>query len=123
MVNSYNFSLSSSGVEQVASLCYSCLALLSLNFLHSQCKACKYNYNCSVLFPLLSLGTLFLTSTQWNTPGAACVQHEPFNQNIYLVLTALILVNDQLDAQFFFRICLFQFPTCFKHPCAHHQEN
>ena len=34
-----------------------------------------------------------------------------------------ILVNNQLDAQFFFHIYLFQFSTCFKHPCAHHQEN
>jgi hypothetical protein len=35
----------------------------------------------------------------------------------------IILVNDQLDAQFFFRICLFQISTCFEHSCAHHQEN
>jgi hypothetical protein len=34
-----------------------------------------------------------------------------------------ILVNNQLDAQFFFRIYLFQFSTCFEHPCSHHQEN
>jgi hypothetical protein len=33
------------------------------------------------------------------------------------------LVNDQLDAQFFFLICLFQSSTCFEQPCAHHQEN
>jgi hypothetical protein len=33
------------------------------------------------------------------------------------------LVNNQLDVQFFFRIYLFQFSTCFEHPCAHHQEN
>jgi len=35
----------------------------------------------------------------------------------------IILVNNQLGAQFFFRICLFQFSTCFEHTCAHHQEN
>jgi len=35
----------------------------------------------------------------------------------------IILVNDQLDAQFFFRISLFQISTCFEHSCAHHQEN
>jgi len=29
----------------------------------------------------------------------------------------------QLDARFFFRIHLFQFSTCFEHPCAHHQKN
>jgi len=34
-----------------------------------------------------------------------------------------ILVNNQLDAHFFFLIYLFQFSTCFEHPCAHHQEN
>jgi hypothetical protein len=37
--------------------------------------------------------------------------------------TSVILVNDQLDAQFFFRMCLFQISTCFEHSCAHHQEN
>jgi hypothetical protein len=35
----------------------------------------------------------------------------------------LVLVNNQLDVQFFFRIYLFQFSTCFEHPCANHQEN
>jgi len=34
----------------------------------------------------------------------------------------MILVNDQLDAQFF-SMCLFQFSTCFEQPRAHHQEN
>jgi len=34
-----------------------------------------------------------------------------------------VLVNNQLDAQFFFRVYLFQFSTSFQHPCAHHQEN
>jgi len=34
-----------------------------------------------------------------------------------------IIVNNQLEAQFFFRIHLFQITTCFEHPCAHHQEN
>jgi hypothetical protein len=36
---------------------------------------------------------------------------------------SIILVNDQLDAQFFFSVCLFQFSTCFEQPRAHHQEN
>ena len=35
----------------------------------------------------------------------------------------IILVNDQLDAQFFFRICLFQISACFEHSCDHHLEN
>ena len=34
----------------------------------------------------------------------------------------IILVNNQLDAQFFL-VCLFLFSTCFGQPCAHHQEN
>jgi hypothetical protein len=36
---------------------------------------------------------------------------------------SIILVNDQLDAQFFFSIYLFQFSTCFEQPRAHNQEN
>ena len=32
------------------------------------------------------------------------------------------LFNDQLDPQFFFCICLFQFSTCFENSSAHHQE-
>ena len=38
-------------------------------------------------------------------------------------MSRVLLVNNQLDAQFFFRIYLFKFSTCFEHPCAHHQEN
>jgi hypothetical protein len=44
----------------------------------------------------------------------------------YVLLTVhlgIILVKDQLDAQFFFLICLFQFSTCFEQPRAHHQKN
>ena len=44
----------------------------------------------------------------------------------YVLLTihlGSVLVNNQLDSQFFSRIYLFQFSTCFEHPCAHHQEN
>jgi hypothetical protein len=33
------------------------------------------------------------------------------------------MANDQLDAQFFFIVFLFQFSTCFEQPRAHHQEN
>jgi hypothetical protein len=40
-----------------------------------------------------------------------------------VVTASLILVNNQLDAYFFFCVYLFQFSTCFEHPCAHHQEN
>jgi hypothetical protein len=44
----------------------------------------------------------------------------------YVLLTVhlgSVLVNNQLDAQLFFRVYLFQFSTCLEHPCAHHQEN
>ena len=34
-----------------------------------------------------------------------------------------VLVNNQLDTQFFFRIYLFKLSKCFEHNCAHHQEN
>jgi hypothetical protein len=34
-----------------------------------------------------------------------------------------LLIHDQLDTQFSFLICLFQFSTCFEQPRAHHQEN
>jgi hypothetical protein len=41
----------------------------------------------------------------------------------YKNLYTTVLVNDQLDAQFFYLICLFQSCTCFEQPRAHHQEN
>ena len=47
-------------------------------------------------------------------------------ENFYVLLTVhlgSIFVNNQFDAQVFFRVCLFHFSTCFEHPCAHHQEN
>jgi hypothetical protein len=52
--------------------------------------------------------------------------------NVFLFNTAgfyektplnLILLNNQLDAQFFFHVCLFLFSTCFWQQCAHHREN
>ena len=50
-----------------------------------------------------------------------------FCEEFYDMLTVhlgIILVNNQLDAHFFFfHICLFQISACFEHPCAHHQEN
>jgi hypothetical protein len=39
------------------------------------------------------------------------------------LLASSFLVNNQLDAQFFFRMYLFQFSKCFEHTYAHHQEN
>jgi len=44
----------------------------------------------------------------------------------YVMLTVhlgSVLVNSQLDTQFFFRIYLFQFCKCFEHPSALRQEN
>jgi hypothetical protein len=43
--------------------------------------------------------------------------------DLLTVLLGIILVNDQLDTQFYFLICLFQSSTCFEQPRAHHQEN
>jgi hypothetical protein len=43
-------------------------------------------------------------------------------QNFSLIRDS-VHVNNQLDAQLFFGIYLFQFSTCFEYPCAHHQEN
>jgi hypothetical protein len=34
----------------------------------------------------------------------------------------IILVNNELDGHIFF-IRLFNFSTCFEHPCANHEEN
>jgi hypothetical protein len=51
---------------------------------------------------------------------------EVFTTKFYVFLTVhlgVILVNDQLDAQFFFLICLFQSSTRFEQLRAHHQEN
>jgi hypothetical protein len=47
----------------------------------------------------------------------------PKERFMLLIYICIFLVNDQLDAQFFFSMCLFQFSTCFEQPCAHHQEN
>ena len=47
------------------------------------------------------------------------------NHKFSVLLTVhpgMILVNIQLDAQFFL-VCLFLFSTCFGQPCAHHQDN
>ena len=46
--------------------------------------------------------------------------------NFYVLLTVhlgIILVSNQLDPQFVFLICLFQFSTCFEQHRAHQQEN
>jgi len=42
---------------------------------------------------------------------------------LLIVHLVKIFVNNQLDAQFFFLINLYQFSTCFEQPCAHHQES
>jgi hypothetical protein len=56
----------------------------------------------------------------------ACCRVSYTLTKLYVLLAVhlgVILVNDQLDAQFFFLICLFQSSTCFEQPRAHHQEN
>jgi len=43
----------------------------------------------------------------------------------YVLLTmhlGSVLVNNPPDTQFFFHIYLFQFSTCFEHPCTHHHQ-
>jgi hypothetical protein len=40
-----------------------------------------------------------------------------------LIIHKTILVNNQLDAQFFFLVRLFQSSACFEQPRAHHQEH
>jgi hypothetical protein len=52
-----------------------------------------------------------------------CSKPRPKFCVLLTVHLGIILVNDQLDAQFFFLLCLFQSCTCFEQPCAHHQEN
>jgi hypothetical protein len=50
------------------------------------------------------------------------VQNYIERTEFYVSLTVhlgIILVEDQLDAQFFFLICLFEFSTCFEQPGAH----
>ena len=40
-----------------------------------------------------------------------------------IVIRIIILVNNHLDPQFSFLVCLFQFYTCFEKPYTHHQES
>jgi len=52
--------------------------------------------------------------------------HSTISTVFYVLLTVHLgsfPVNNQLDAQFFFLIRLFQICTSFEHYCAHHQEN
>ena len=54
------------------------------------------------------------------------IMHGATVKEYYVLLTVrlgIFLVNNQLDTQLFFIICLFQFSTCFEQPCAHHQES
>ena len=50
-------------------------------------------------------------------------QDASFPMFLLTVHLGTILVNKQIEAQFFFRICLFRNSTCFEQPCAYHQEN
>jgi len=52
-----------------------------------------------------------------NAPRVFCYMRSDFAN------FSVFFVNNQLDAQFFFHVCLFLFFTCFGQPCAHHQEN
>jgi hypothetical protein len=46
-----------------------------------------------------------------------------FERKSKFIQHALFLVNDQIDAQLFFLICLFQSSTCFEQTRARHQED
>jgi hypothetical protein len=61
---------------------------------------------------------IFLCTANWDL---ACGGRRIWHSEIWV--NVLILVNNQLEQQFFFRIYLFQFSTSFEHPRAHHQEN
>ena len=56
--------------------------------------------------------------------GKSCIAVRPIrNRYLSTILLILILVNDQLHAQFFyFIIRLLQSTTCFEQRRAHHQE-
>jgi hypothetical protein len=73
-------------------------------FFQHETKYVSYEY-CHILFVLLWYISKYLELILYESP-------------------CIILANDQLDAQFFFLICLLQFSTCFEqHRAAHHQEN
>jgi hypothetical protein len=68
---------------------------------------------------------------EWEITELSFAQHTFFISvlsltEFYVLLTVhlgVILVNNQLDAQFFFLMCLLQFCTCFEQHRAHPQEN
>jgi hypothetical protein len=73
--------------------------------------------NQNILEPLLSVMVIALLILEGKNSYIA---------EFYVLLTVhlgSILVNDQLDAQFFFCVYLFLFSTCVEHPRAHHQKN
>jgi len=54
------------------------------------------------------------------------MSYEDILKEFYVLLTvhlSIIFVNNQLDMQFLFHVCLLLFSTCFGQPRAHHQEN
>jgi hypothetical protein len=51
------------------------------------------------------------------------VQHSTLFYVLLKVHLGTILVNDQLEAQFFSYMFLFQLSTCFEQPHTHHQQN
>ena len=55
--------------------------------------------------------------------GVLCLQSDMYQIRSSLNDATIIIVNNQLDAQFFFHVCLFLVSTCSEQPCAHHQEH
>jgi hypothetical protein len=75
-----------------------------------------------------SFGSILKETRKVNTESIrnGFARHISKSPIFYVLLTVhlgIILVNDQLDAQFFFLICLFQSSSFFEQPRAHHQEN
>jgi hypothetical protein len=77
----------------------------------------------------VTFGTNFATRRR---QGAILTENLSMNlstrvKNVFYVLLTVhlgvTLVNNQIDAQFFFLICLLQLSTCFEQHRAHHQEN
>ena len=62
--------------------------------------------------------------TDTSSPGSYSIPGSPIRKQVHLTSNSdvQLLVGDQLHAQFFYIIRLFQSSTCFEETRAHHQE-
>jgi hypothetical protein len=67
--------------------------------------------------------TISLANKLTFEPGVKRIKFRVHGRHSLRSTVELILVNDQLDVQFFFLIYLFKSSTCFEQTSAHHQEN